>query len=51
LSGKGWREQVITRQPSRAKRITVAWPIPRDAPVRSSVLVSLIRASAILAPS
>src|SRR3954452_979327 len=36
-SGNGWREHVITRQPALEKRITVAWPIPRLAPVRSSV--------------
>ena len=35
--GKGWREQVSTRQPALEKRITVAWPMPRLAPVRSSV--------------
>ena len=27
----------MTRQPAEEKRITVAWPIPRLAPVRSSV--------------
>src|SRR6188474_309052 len=37
LSGKGCREQVMTRQPAEEKRITVAWPMPRLAPVRSSV--------------
>src|SRR6266404_9034696 len=36
-SGKGCREQVMTRQPALEKRITVAWPMPRLAPVRSSV--------------
>ena len=36
-SGKGCREQVMTRQPAEEKRITVAWPMPRLAPVRSSV--------------
>ena len=36
-SGKAWREQVMTRQPAAAKRLTVAWPMPRLAPVRSSV--------------
>src|SRR6266404_6255885 len=36
-SGKGCREQVMTRQPAEEKRITVAWPIPRLAPVSSSV--------------
>src|SRR3982750_349451 len=36
-SGNGWREHVITRQPALEKRITVAWPMPRLAPVRSSV--------------
>src|ERR1700674_196708 len=36
-SGKGCREQVRTRQPAEEKRITVAWPMPRLAPVRSSV--------------
>ena len=37
FSGKGWREQVITRQPAAEKRFTVAWPMPRLAPVSSSV--------------
>jgi hypothetical protein len=27
----------MTRQPAEEKRITVAWPMPRLAPVRSSV--------------
>src|ERR1700732_839651 len=36
-SGKGWREQVMTRQPAAEKRLTVAWPMPRLAPVRSNV--------------
>src|ERR1700716_274360 len=36
-SGKGCREQVMTRQPAEENRITVAWPMPRLAPVRSSV--------------
>src|ERR1700676_276887 len=36
-SGNGCREQVMTRQPAEEKRITVAWPMPRLAPVRSSV--------------
>jgi len=36
-SGKAWREQVMTRQPALENRITVAWPMPRLAPVRSSV--------------
>src|SRR5580704_2553531 len=34
FSGNGCREQVITRQPAAEKRFTVAWPIPREAPVR-----------------
>src|SRR5918998_985137 len=37
FSGNGWREQVITRQPAAEKRFTVACPMPRLAPVRSSV--------------
>src|SRR5215471_8573714 len=37
FSGKAWREQVMTRHPAAAKRFTVAWPMPRLAPVRSSV--------------
>ena len=37
LPGKACREQVMTRQPAEEKRITVAWPMPRLAPVRSSV--------------
>ena len=36
-SAKAWREQVMTRQPSREKRLTVAWPMPRLAPVRTIV--------------
>src|SRR5437764_236944 len=36
-SGKGWREQVMTRQPALEKRFTVAWPMPRLAPVNSKV--------------
>ena len=39
-SGNGCREQVITRHPAEAKRLTVAWPMPRLAPVSSSVLRS-----------
>ena len=45
--GKGWREQVITRQPSALNRRTVAWPIPRLAPVRS--IVSGLRSWSFLA--
>src|SRR5579862_5525679 len=37
FSGNAWREQVITRQPALAKRLTVAWPMPRLAPVKISV--------------
>jgi hypothetical protein len=37
FSGNGWREQVMTRQPAAEKRLTVAWPMPRLAPVSSSV--------------
>src|SRR5260370_10752454 len=37
FSGQGCREQVMTRQPAEEKRITVACPMPRLAPVRSSV--------------
>jgi hypothetical protein len=32
FSGKAWREHVMTRQPAEAKRLTVAWPMPREAP-------------------
>ena len=39
-SGKPCREQVITRQPAEEKRFTVAWPMPRLAPVRISVFRS-----------
>ena len=42
FSGKAWREQVMTRQPAEAKRLTVAWPMPREAPVRISVLRSAL---------
>src|SRR5271156_2385117 len=37
FSGNGCREQVMTRQPAAEKRLTVAWPMPRLAPVRRSV--------------
>ena len=37
ISGKACREQVMTRQPAEEKRIAVAWPMPRLAPVKSSV--------------
>jgi hypothetical protein len=37
FSGNGWREQVMTRQPAAEKRFTVAWPMPRLAPVNSRV--------------
>ena len=40
FSGKAWREQVITRQPALEKRFTVAWPMPREAPVRIRVRFS-----------
>src|SRR5215471_15837553 len=36
-SGKAWREQVMTRQPALENRLTVAWPMPRLAPVSSKV--------------
>jgi hypothetical protein len=36
-SGKACREQVMTRQPAEENRIAVAWPMPRLAPVKSSV--------------
>ena len=35
--GTRWREQVMTRQPAAEKRFTVACPMPRLAPVSSSV--------------
>ena len=35
--GTRCREQVMTRQPAAEKRFTVAWPMPRLAPVSSSV--------------
>ena len=37
-AGTSSREQEITRQPSALKRATVAWPMPRLAPVRMTVL-------------
>ena len=40
FSGNGCREQVMTRHPADEKRFTVAWPMPREAPVRMSVLRS-----------
>ena len=40
FSGKACREQVMTRHPAEAKRFTVAWPMPREAPVRMSVFRS-----------
>ena len=42
FSGKGCLEQVMTRHPAEAKRFTVAWPMPREAPVRISVLRSAL---------
>ena len=36
-SGTSSREQVMIRQPSCENRITVAWPIPRLAPVKTTV--------------
>ena len=36
-SGTASREQVMMRQPSSEKRLTVAWPMPRLAPVSISV--------------
>ncbi|MCZ8096650.1 MAG: hypothetical protein O9972_01915 [Burkholderiales bacterium] len=39
---KASRETVSTRQPSSLKRFTVAWPIPRLAPVSRSVFRSVI---------
>src|SRR3954468_24067630 len=36
-SGNACREQVMTRQPAEENRIAVAWPMPRLAPVKSSV--------------
>src|SRR3712207_6686577 len=35
FSGKACREQVMTRQPAAENRLTVAWPMPRLAPVSS----------------
>src|SRR5262249_992017 len=37
FSGNGCREHVMTRQPAAEKRLTVAWPMPRLAPVSSNV--------------
>jgi hypothetical protein len=37
IYGNGCREQVMTRQPAAENRFTVACPMPRLAPVRSSV--------------
>ena len=50
-SGKGWREQEITRQPAEEKRLTVAWPMPREAPVRMSVLRSSLGISTMIVAS
>jgi hypothetical protein len=42
----------MTRQPAAEKRLTVAWPIPREAPVSSSTrrgpFFALLRAPALL---
>ena len=43
FSGKGWREQVMTRQPAAEKRFTVACPMPRLAPVSSKRAARLVR--------
>jgi hypothetical protein len=45
LDENGWREQVTTRQPSALKRFTVAWPIPRLAPVKTSVFAMAVAGS------
>lgn len=37
-STQSWREAVNTRQPAALKCLTVAWPMPRLAPVNSRVL-------------
>ena len=37
FSGNACREQVMTRQPALEKRLTVACPMPRLAPVRINV--------------
>ena len=42
LSSKGFLEQVSTLQPSAENLFTVACPIPRLAPVRTSVRFSLV---------
>ena len=36
---KGWRDTVITRQPLALNFFTVAWPMPRLAPVSTRVRV------------
>ena len=36
---KGWRDTVITRQPPALNFFTVAWPMPRLAPVSTRVRV------------
>ena len=43
-SENSWREHVNTRQPSREKRLTVAWPMPRLAPVSTSVFLGSVSA-------
>src|SRR6476469_3369728 len=43
--GGGVRDTVITRQPSLWKRIAIAWPMPRLAPVTIAVRRTVIVAS------
>ena len=43
-ASKGCREQVSTRQPCAENVLTVAWPIPRLAPVSSITLPSPVSA-------
>jgi hypothetical protein len=48
-SGKGWREQEMTRHPAEEKRLTVAWPMPREPPVSSKVFRTSLRISGVRA--
>jgi hypothetical protein len=45
---KAWRETVITRQPPALNFFTVAWPMPRLAPVSTRVRVLSSKGAAVM---
>jgi hypothetical protein len=46
---KGWRDTVMTRQPPALNFFTVAWPMPRLAPVSTKVRVLSSKGAAVMA--